>query len=77
MKFDAFNKTTDCLTHHFSQGSNNIKVVIESSKVKWHVAIVLLDIYDVLLLLDKVLYGTTNKDLHDSIYNILSTFFVD
>ena len=48
-------KTTDHLTDHFSQGSNHIQVVIESSKVKRHVAIILLDVYDVCLLLNKVL----------------------
>jgi hypothetical protein len=43
-------------------------VVIESSEVQWHVAIVLLDVHDVLLLLHKVLYGTTKKDISHDLY---------
>jgi hypothetical protein len=56
------------VAHHFSHGGNNIQVVIESSEVQWHVAIVLLDVHDVLLLLHKVLYGTTKKDISHDLY---------
>ena len=49
------------VTHHFSQGSNNIQVVIESGEVKRHVAIVLGYIDALLSFSDKMLYGTAEK----------------